>query len=104
MSELNEEIVALIKGMLERGDKQSDIAACFGINGGRVAEINTGQKWGHTATAPVEALPPAGPYPPPYELWKAGKSLWMTRVALEKVRENIETAITVVTRAEERLR
>ena len=35
---------ALIKGMLARGDKQSDIAAFFGTNGGRVAEIDTGQE------------------------------------------------------------
>ena len=33
---------ALIKGMLLRGDRQHDIAAWFGVNGGRVAEIATG--------------------------------------------------------------
>jgi hypothetical protein len=30
----------LIKGMLARGDDRSDIAACFLINSGRVAEIH----------------------------------------------------------------
>jgi hypothetical protein len=35
---------ALIKGMLARGGKQSDIAAFFGTNGVRVAEIDTGQR------------------------------------------------------------
>ena len=38
---------ALIKGMLARGGKQSDIAAFFGTNGVRVAEIDTGQKGRH---------------------------------------------------------
>jgi hypothetical protein len=104
MSELNDEIVTMIKGMLDRGDKQSDISACFLINAGRVAEINTGQKWGHVIAAPVEALPPAGPYPSPYELWKAKNGLWATRVALEKVRENIDVAIDVVRRAEGRMK
>jgi hypothetical protein len=104
MSELNDEIVALIKGMLDRGDKQSDIAACFLINAGRVAEINTGQKWGHVVAASVDVLPPAGPYPSPYDLWKAGRSLWMTRVALVKVQEQIEAAITAVERAEGRIK
>jgi hypothetical protein len=27
--------------MIVRGDRQSDIAAYFGVNGGRIAEINT---------------------------------------------------------------
>ena len=27
---------ALVKGMLKRGDRQHDIAAWFGVNGGRV--------------------------------------------------------------------
>ena len=38
---------AIIKSMLLRGDKQHDIAARFGVNGGRVAEIATGKKFAH---------------------------------------------------------
>ncbi len=36
---LDENKAAIIKGMLVRGDKQSDIAAHFHVNGGRIAEI-----------------------------------------------------------------
>jgi hypothetical protein len=104
MGELNDDIVALIKGMLARGDKQSDIAACFLTNGGRVAEINTGQKFSHVKAATLDELPPAGPYPSSYDLWCAGKELWKTRVALEKVREHIDTALVAVSRAERRMK
>ena len=60
---LNEHDAALIKGMLARGDRQHDIAAWFGVNGGRVAEIATGYRFHHVDHAPVELLPPPGPYP-----------------------------------------
>jgi len=59
---LNEREIAIVKGMLARGDIQSDIAAYFGVNGGRIAEINTGQKGFEIAAAPADMLPPRGPY------------------------------------------
>jgi hypothetical protein len=34
-----------IRKMLAKGDKQHDIAARFGVNQGRISEINTGQAW-----------------------------------------------------------
>lgn len=67
---LTDEIGALIKGMLKRGDRQSDIAACFGINSGRVAETNMGRRFAHVRAADRKHLPPPGPYPTPYELWQ----------------------------------
>jgi hypothetical protein len=48
---------AVVKGLLARGDKQSDIGAYFGENIGRVAEINTGQRHAEVVAAPAEALP-----------------------------------------------
>jgi hypothetical protein len=42
---LTPKIVAKIKALLTRGFKQHDIAAMFGINQGRVSEINTGRKF-----------------------------------------------------------
>jgi hypothetical protein len=56
-----------VKGMLARGDRQHDIAAWFGVNGGRVAEIATGLRYRNVKAAPREALPPPGPYPKPQE-------------------------------------
>jgi hypothetical protein len=54
---------ALIKGMLHRGDRQHDIAAWFGVNGGRIAEISTGRRFFEVEAAATDTLPPAGPYP-----------------------------------------
>lgn len=97
-------IASLIKGMIIRGDKQHDIAACFGENGGRVAEIKAGVKWPDVKAASVEELPPAGPYPSPYELHVAGRSLWAVRVALQAAAEKTEIALRAVGGAERRLR
>lgn len=54
--------ISIIKGMLARGDRQSDVAAWFGCNAGRIAEINTGQRGAEVHTAAPDRLPPAGPY------------------------------------------
>lgn len=59
---LTEYDAGLVKGMLARGDRQHDIAAWFGVNGGRIAEIATGATFGWVHGA-VEDLPPPGPYP-----------------------------------------
>ena len=40
---LTDKDAAIIKGMLARGDRQHDIAAWFGVNGGRVAGIANGK-------------------------------------------------------------
>jgi len=54
---------AIVKGMLARGDRQHDIAAWFGVNGGRIAEIATGYRFPLVEPAEAEDLPPPGPYP-----------------------------------------
>lgn len=58
--------VALIKGMLDRGDKQMDIAVYFSINQARVNEIKYGKgparKWRDIKPAESVDLPPKGPY------------------------------------------
>lgn len=59
---LDEDDAAIVKGMLARGDRQHDIAAWFGVNGGRVGEISTGAKFGDVKPAEVADLPPPGPY------------------------------------------
>jgi len=59
---LNEDDASLVKGMLARGDRQHDIAAWFGVNGGRIAEVSTGAKFAEVKPADVASLPPPGPY------------------------------------------
>jgi hypothetical protein len=59
---LDEDDAAIVKGMLERGDRQHDIAAWFGVNGGRIAEIASGAKFAWVLPAPASVLPPPGPY------------------------------------------
>ena len=58
---LTEEDAAIIKGMLLRGDRQHDIAAWFGVNGGRITEIATGKlfEWVEAQTSDLQ---PRGPY------------------------------------------
>lgn len=55
---------AVVKGMLLRGDRQSDIAACFGVNQGEIAKVKNGAKHAVVAAAPLESLPAPGPYKP----------------------------------------
>jgi len=49
----------IVIGMVNRGDKHHDIAAWFGENQGRVADILEG-KFGTSEAAPVDQLPPKG--------------------------------------------
>lgn len=50
----------VVSGMLARGDRDHDIAAWFGVNQGRAAEVKEG-KYGAVSAAPPEELPPKGP-------------------------------------------
>ena len=52
---------AVIKGMLARGDKQHDIAAHFGENPARIAEIKNGEKFTDVRAASA-SLPPQKPH------------------------------------------
>lgn len=59
---LSEGDVAIVKGMLLRGDRQHDIAAWFGVNAGRIAEIAGRVKFLQVLGAAADDLPPPGPY------------------------------------------
>lgn len=59
---LSEEDAVIVKGMLNRGDRQHDIAAWFGVNGGRIGEISTGTKFEEVEAADANILPTPGPY------------------------------------------
>lgn len=88
---LNHREISIVKGMLARGDKQQDIAAYFGVNGGRISEINTGQceeAIGVPAT-PNHDLPPAGPI-------MAGRSALHMRDTLTALRGLIDGALAEI--------
>jgi len=43
---LTDEEIIIIWRRLRRGDWQHDIAAAFGVNQGRISEVNTGKRGG----------------------------------------------------------
>jgi len=62
VAKIGEAEAGVVKAMLARGDKQHDIASWFGVNGGRIAEIATGQKFKTVPPCKPDILPPQGPY------------------------------------------
>src|SRR5215471_7791509 len=53
------EMVPIILGMVQRGDRNHDISAWLGLNQGRIAEVKNGD-YGNPAPAPEDELPPSG--------------------------------------------
>ncbi|SFI49511.1 hypothetical protein [Celeribacter neptunius] len=76
----------IVKGMLDRGDKQHDIASYFGVNGGRVAEVSTGKcDYPNAQPFPEAKLPPPGSY-------VGAKTVFEIKEVLLEARELIEEA------------
>jgi len=80
---LTEADAAVVKGMLLRGDRQHDIAAWFGVNGGRITDVNTGKTFASVNPEPPEVLPPPGPY-------RGERSAAAARTLAEQAVEEIE--------------
>jgi hypothetical protein len=51
----------IIMGMVARDDRDHDIAAWFGVNQGRIAEVKDGSRFGIVAAAQASEPPPKGP-------------------------------------------
>ena len=51
---------AIVRGMLARGDRDHDIAASFGVNQGRIAEVKKEEKFPGVPAADAALLPPKG--------------------------------------------
>lgn len=85
---LNEADASIAKAMLARGDRQHDIAAWFGVNGGRIAEIATGQTF-HWIEPYDGELPPPGPYPRGRDAVAALEALAVAERALQVAREAV---------------
>ena len=67
---VTEETAAVIKAMVQRGDRAHDVASFFGLNPGRVAEVANGHRFPSTEAASADTLPPAGPYLGPLLRWQ----------------------------------
>ena len=81
---LSEHDAAVVKGMLARGDRQHDIAAWFGVNGGRIAEVSMGKTFSHVAIEASANLPPPGPYPNGRDITSAVRALIEARSAIDE--------------------
>jgi len=86
---LSEEDAAIVKGMLDRGDRQHDVAAWFSVNGGRIAEVATGEKFAEVAMITTN-LPPPGPYPTVRASQKAKQLLIDVRATLAESLQRID--------------
>lgn len=86
---LDENEAAIAKGMLLRGDRQHDVAAWFGVNGGRIAELATGYRFEDVTPAPVGTLPPPGPYPAAKVALAAINALAQAQAALSAAERTI---------------
>jgi hypothetical protein len=80
---------AIIKAMIIRGDRQHDIAAWFGVNGGRIGEIASGKNYGSVEPEVRANIPPPGPYP-------NGRDATIALQALVAAREAISSAESIV--------
>jgi hypothetical protein len=60
--ELTETDAAIIKGMIDRGDKNETIAAYFGVNQRAISHIRSKKKFDAIKAAGRSSLPPPGPY------------------------------------------
>ena len=76
-----------VKGMLLRGDRQHDVAAYFGGNAGRIAEVATGDNaYPNAEPMPERELTPPGPY--------------LTKFALQSVIDALNESIAAIEMAE----
>jgi hypothetical protein len=89
---LTEDDAAIVKGMLARGDRQHDVAAWFGVNGGRIAEIASGSRFESTVAAGGNRLPPPGPY-------LSGRDTAIVLAALRKAQEALRDAESFIVAA-----
>ena len=83
---------ALVKGMLARGDKQHDIAAFFGENGGRIAEIKTGLRYSEIKPASKKDLPLPSAMAAGYWVYEAKQALLRARLGIDNALANLSDA------------
>lgn len=81
---------AQVLAMIARGDRKHDIAAWFGVNPGRITNVEKGELHPGVKAAPQDRLPPPGPYTSGRAASAAIKALEDAKAALELAAEAIE--------------
>ena len=84
---LTESDAAITKGMLQRGDRQHDIASYFGVDSGRISEVSTGTKFSAVAMASSDQLPEPGPYASGVAIALIDEALSAAQKALEVAKD-----------------
>ena len=87
---------AIAKGMIARGDRHHDIAAWFGVNQGRIAEINRGLLHAEVEVALSTSLPPVGPYSSGRSAHRAIAALEEAKLALNMALQSMEAALSEI--------
>jgi uncharacterized membrane protein len=72
-----------VKGLLARREKQHDIAAYFGVNGGRIAEIKTGKTFFEVRPAAKKDLPTAADLASGYAVTMAVDAIIRAKMGLD---------------------
>lgn len=84
---------SIVKGMVERGDRKHDIAAWFGVNQGRIAEVQSGHLYPDADVTLENDLPPPGPYSSGRSIHAATEALRSSKDALQRAMHDVDAAM-----------
>jgi hypothetical protein len=84
--------------MIARGDRHHDIAAWFGVNQRRIAEVNGGAIYADVPSAPAQSLPPPGPYSSGRPAHRAISTLEDAKLALDQAEVTVHDALKEIRR------
>lgn len=90
---LTQEQAGLVKGLLARGEKQHDVAAFFGENGGRIAEIKTGKRYPDIAPAAKKDLPSPSDVASGYAVYVARQAILRAQLGLSAALSCLDEAM-----------
>lgn len=79
--------------MILRNDRHHDIAAWFGVNQGRIAEVKQGLTFANIEPADREELPPPGHYSSGRAAYRAIQALENVQCALDLAKETVDSAL-----------
>jgi hypothetical protein len=95
---LSEADASLVKGMVRRGDRHHDIAAWFGVNQGRIAEVIGGDLHPNARPTHANQLPPPGPYSSGRAAHRAVTALEEAKTAHDQAKETVDEALNEIRR------